>query len=85
VSYRISRLSPLTSTRVKFAVPLSTAPDDFRNVQLLRSWFEYDSQLDMSSPRRGIDWNVILGLLLMAGISGGFWTSAAWLVARFWK
>jgi hypothetical protein len=85
VSYRISQLSPLTSTTVRLAVPLSTAPDDFRNVYLLRSWLEYDSAVDELGSRRDVRWYKVFGLLVMAGISVSFWTGVAWLIAYFLK
>ncbi len=89
--------SSQTSTNLRLAVqgPGSTLPENFQNTQFLRSWFEYDSseygsfaydsEVSKTSPRAGTDWNLIFGILLVIGMSVGFWASAAWLVARFWK
>jgi hypothetical protein len=83
--------SPRTSTNMKLAVqgPWSTLPETLQNAQVLRSWFEYDSleyDSEMSQAKRpGLNWHLILGFVLVSGMSVGFWTGAACLVAQFWK
>lgn len=81
-----------TSTNMRLAVqgPWSTPPEAFQNAQFLRSWFEYDSSeydsgMSKTSSRAVINWNLILGILLVIGTSVGFWAGSAWLVARYWK
>ncbi len=79
-----------TNTRLAVQVLWSAPPEGFQNAQFLRSWFEYDSSeydsgVSKTSPRTGFNWNVILGLLLVIGMSVGFWAGMAWLVARYWK
>jgi hypothetical protein len=95
VSYRISQLSPLASTsiRITFHSPWrddpwgenawSECPKSLRNVQFLRSWLEYDSEIEEPGSRRGIHWYKVFGLLLIAGICVSFWTGVAWLVMHF--
>jgi hypothetical protein len=84
--------SPQTSTNLRLAVhgPWSAPPTGFQNTQLLRSWFEYDSfendsEVSKIGPRPGLNWQLIFGILLVLGMSLGFWAGAAWLAARFWR
>jgi hypothetical protein len=65
--------------------PWSIPPESFQNTQFLRSWFEYDSEMRKTRPHSGVNWQLIFGILLLLGISVGFWAGAAWLVARYWK
>ncbi|MFZ0805464.1 MAG: hypothetical protein WAN03_04745 [Candidatus Sulfotelmatobacter sp.] len=86
MSYRISQLSPQTSTRKTNIRVLiddgSAAPASRGNMQWLRSWFEYDSRT--SEPRGGkrLNWNALLGLGLMLGISSAFWTAIGLMISR---
>jgi len=85
---RVFRLSPLASTRgtsVERASqsPSSTAPDSSAGIQFLRSWFEYDAKLDEPAPRSRINWNAVLGIVLVGGISATFWAGVGWMVAAF--
>lgn len=97
MSYRTSQLSFKANTRVKFTVQnpavqnaWSGRPDNFHNVQFLRSWFEYDSleydsAAEESGKHRGINWNAVLGLLLVIGASAGLWTGMGWFFSHFGK
>jgi hypothetical protein len=88
MSYRVSQLSPLTSTegthmRIAIQGHLSD-PLDLSNATFLRSWLVYDSRED-DEPAFRLNWNVALGMLLVTGISAGFWTGVGLLVAQVWK
>lgn len=89
MSYRISQLSPQTSTHgtMKFAVygPWNSPPPSLQNMQFWRSWLELDSEDDQKAGPGQVRWNAILGLALMIGISAGFWTGMGFLVAHLWK
>ncbi len=88
MSYKISQLSPHStnakSLRVVIETPSTDPPQGFRNMQFWRSWLEYDSkQPNQESSRSRLNWNVVLGLAAVVGISAGFWTGVGLLIARF--
>jgi hypothetical protein len=57
----------------------------FPDIHFLRTWLEYDSQVEKSGSRRGINWYAILGFMLVAGVSAGFWTGIGLIVNHLWK
>jgi hypothetical protein len=66
---------------------LWSTSEKFRDMQFLRSWFELDPEVDQVRPRLGlngsnVNWNAVMGLAVMAGISVGFWTGVGLLIAR---
>ncbi|HTW58210.1 MAG TPA: hypothetical protein VMD99_08770 [Terriglobales bacterium] len=77
-------LSPTngSSIRVVITSAPSASPENFRQVQVWRSWLEYRSR---AQARPRFNWNALLGLLITAGISAGFWTAIGVTVAHFWK
>ena len=90
MSYRISQLSPQTSThgmnmRIAVRGPWSDPPEGLRNMQFWRSWLELDSEEDEKTGQGRVRWNAILGLALMVGISAGFWAGVGFLVAHLGK
>jgi hypothetical protein len=89
MSNRAAQLSPQASTRGAgdwFAVQGSRSPRaSIRDIRFLRSWLEYDSQVNAARPRKGINWNAVLGVLVIVGVSAGFWTILGLIVAHFWK
>jgi hypothetical protein len=87
VSYRWTELSPQTSTnglnlRMVVHGPWSASPEKFRDMQFLRSWLEFDSELDDTRPRARVNWNAVLGLMVVVGVSAGFWTGVGFLIAN---
>lgn len=86
MSYRFSQLSPQstqgTSARIAVYGPWSTPPESFREVQFWRSWLEFDSEVDEARSQSRVNWNAVLGLVLVVGISAAFWTGAGLLIAR---
>lgn len=90
MSYKISQLSPQSSThgtnlRLLIKNGSMVAHRDSRNIQWLRSWFEYDSQLAARRQSNGLNWNVILGLGLMIGVSSAVWTVVGLTLSRLVK
>ena len=88
MSYKVFQLSPLTSTEgthMRMAVQGHwNDPLDLSNATFLRSWLVYDSGED-DEPAFRLNWNVALGMLLVTGISAGFWTGVGLMVAQVWK
>ena len=88
MSYKVLQLSPLTSTEVthmRMAVQGHwNDAVDLSNATFLRSWMVYDSGED-DEPAFRLNWNVALGMLLVTGISAGFWTGVGLMVAEVWK
>jgi len=90
MSYRISQLSPQTSTsgtsiRVLLGDETTVRPEGLKNMQLLRSWFEYDSQATKAKSGKRFNWNAVVGLGVMAVVSAGFWAGIALLASRILK
>jgi hypothetical protein len=85
LSFNFSWLSPQKSTngvdvRTRIQDPCGASPESFRDVQLLRTWLEYDSDAGETGAGR-LNWTAVLGLMLVVGISAGFWTGAV-LIAQ---
>jgi len=85
MNYRVFRLSPLASTRGASVSavegPSSSLPEGPSQTEFLRCWFEYDSQFDEPVPSGRINWNAVLGIVLVVGISAGFWAGVGWMVS----
>jgi len=85
MSYRISQLSPQTSTGGSLRVVVShdgNKLESSRNIQFLRSWFEYDSQSLRAKSGKRLNWNAVWGLGIMIGVSASFWSGVALFVSR---
>src|SRR5579862_1907111 len=65
--------------------PWSVVPAGLRDMHFLRTWLEYDSQVDKAPSGKGMNWYAVLGLMLVVGVSAGFWTSVGLIVTHFWK
>jgi hypothetical protein len=65
--------------------PWCAPPVSLRDMHFLRTWFEYDSELSEAEPSKGINWNVIFGMVLVIGVSAGFWTGVGLVATRFLK
>jgi hypothetical protein len=72
---------------MKFGVrsPWSATSGALRDARFLRTWFEYDSEMQEARPQKGINWSVILGMAVVITVSAGFWTGVGLLTARLWK
>ena len=61
-------------------------PDaDLEDMKFLRSWLVYDSDIQIGLARGRLDWNVIAGIALAAGISASVWAGVGLIIARAWK
>jgi len=90
MSYRLTQLSPRISTRginVKITVPSpwSEPQGSSSEAEFLRSWLEYDSDLDLDDADRGFSWGTVSGLALAVGVSASFWVGLGWMVSRIWR
>jgi len=88
MNYRLFRLSPpastcATSERSTVQPPRITSAENSSGIQFLQSWFEHDAKLDEPAPRGSINWNAVLGIVLVGGISASFWAGVGWMVATF--
>jgi hypothetical protein len=72
---------------LRFAVqnPGHAPHSNLQDLHFLRSWLEYDSDIDDALPRRGINWYPVFGMLLVVAVSAGFWAGIGLMVTRFWK
>lgn len=87
MSYRITQLSPQTSTRVsniRVSAREDLPPERMKSMQFLRSWFEYDFRA-ASTSRKHLNWNAVLGMGLMFGVSAVFWTAVGVMIDRLVK
>lgn len=79
MSYRVMQLSPLStrSTQVKILIegPWSAPFVDSADARFLRSWMVYDSGAGdgRDASAEGFNWNALLGLVVVVGISASFW------------
>jgi hypothetical protein len=55
----------------------------WETTKFYRSWVVYDS--DMAPKNTGINWNMVLGLVLALAVSIGCWAGAGILIARLLK
>lgn len=89
--YRLSQLSPQTNRsamRVVVTRPGSASSlENFRNIEVWRSWIEFDSEVqnEEKRSRSRVNWNAVLGLAVTLGISAAFWTGVGILVVQIWK
>ena len=95
MSYGISQLSPHASThgtRLKIVArgADTTVRQSFQRIQLLQQvepgFFESDFVEPDWAAEVGVEertrWSVLLGAVIVVGISGGFWTGVGLIVAR---
>jgi hypothetical protein len=73
-----------SSRKIEVHAPWQS-PGNSPEVPLLRSWFEGDSGADATRVQGRINWNTLMGLALVLGVSTGFWTGVGLLIARLWK
>jgi hypothetical protein len=88
MNYRM-QLSPISgirpSTDVYGSQPPETPPANLDDAKFVRSWLVYDSDLDVDCPPGHVNWSMVLGLVVAAVVSGGFWIVAGVMIARYWK
>ena len=79
MSYKEMQLSPLStrSTQVKILIegPWSAPLAQSADARFLRSWMVYDSGVGggTDAATAGFNWNALLGLVVVVGVSAGFW------------
>jgi len=54
-------------------------------MHVLRRWIEYDSDVAKPGIRQRANWDTILGVALIVGISVIFWVGVGLLVVHFLK
>ncbi len=79
MSYKEMQLSPLSTgnAQVKILIegPWSAPLAQSDDARFLRSWMVYDSGVGggTDAARAGFDWNALLGLTVVVGVSASFW------------
>jgi hypothetical protein len=71
------QLSPISGTRDSHSRLPFTSREDAR---FFRSWLVYDSDLDATRSRGRLNWNMVVGVGLMAVVSAGGWYGFASLL-----
>lgn len=80
MSEKVSKLFPVARTNNAELATAPPLPENSPESNFLRAWFEYDC--DPSNPQRRHRWGTLMGLVMVVGISGGFWTGIGFLIAR---
>ena len=89
MNYRL-QFSPISGTREsQIDLPSrerwESAPTNWEDATLFRSWLVYDSDVEPNRTRGRINWNVVLGLALAVVVSVSFWAGVGRMIARVWK
>jgi len=86
MSYKSSQLSPLSTRganlRISIQGPWSSLPLSYTEAEFFGSSAIYDRQLDAPRP---INRYVILGMVLVLGISASFWAGVGLAIAQLWN
>lgn len=84
MNLRVIEFPPKKSTGMNLAAPGAgnVVPQNFGDVQFMRTWFEFDPGAYGPDARRGTNWYAMLGILLTLGVSFGFWAGLGWLITR---
>lgn len=80
MSKKASKLFPVARTNDAELAKAPPLPVSSPETNFLRAWFEYDSGL--GNPEHRHRWGTLLGVVMVVGISGGFWTGVGLLIAR---
>jgi hypothetical protein len=90
MSYRVMQLSPLSTrtAQVKILIegPWSAPLMDSADARFLRSWMVYDSGVGGGdAATSGLNWNAILGLVVVVGVCASFWTGVGVTISHLLK
>jgi hypothetical protein len=77
------QLSPKLHPHLGFDIKRTTIR--WEDAKFFRSWLVYDSNLELSRPKGGVNWSVIVGLIMMAAVSASGWYGIALLVRHLIK
>jgi hypothetical protein len=90
MNYKL-QFSPISSTgeshvsgplQERWGTPFS----NWEDAKFFRSWLVFDSfDLEIARNRGRFNWNLLLGMVLVLGISVSFWTGVGVMVALLWK
>lgn len=82
---RVTELSPQTSTRGALADRRSPSAGVCRDLHVVSSWHNDDLPVDLTIDRGTVNWTAVLGLGLVIGVSGGFWTAVVLMAKHIWR
>jgi len=71
--------------KVVVCAPEGAPGGNLRKMRFARSWIEYDFQVEKPGTRGRANWDIIWGIVLVLGISAGFWAGVGLLVRHYWK
>jgi hypothetical protein len=77
------QLSPISRGSGHWPAGFSAKQDSlisWENARFFRSWLVYDSGLESSRTRGRINWNIVMGLIIMAAVSASGWYGVSVLV-----
>jgi|HubBroStandDraft_6_1064221.scaffolds.fasta_scaffold363218_2 hypothetical protein len=58
---------------------------NFEKMHVLRRWIEYDSQVEEPAVPQHANWDTIMGVALIVGVSVAFWGGVGLLVVHLLK
>lgn len=81
------QLSPknIATTRTRISIGHALSSPDLDDAEFLRYWHVYDSELGRANRSLRMNWNAVLGVGIVVGVSAGFWLGVALAVAHFVK
>jgi hypothetical protein len=87
---QLRQLSPLSvghlsQLRASFDEWRAGLPECSEDVNLFRSWFLYDSGLELLGVAPRTNWNAVMGIVLASVVSAGFWTGLGLTVVQLYK
>ena len=86
MSYRASQLSPQGTNadclRVVVQNPPKDSADGRLDMQFWRSWLELQSEESNEKGSTRLNWNALVGLTVVVGVSACFWAGIGLLIAR---
>jgi hypothetical protein len=85
MNYKV-QLSPISSSfqlHAHSGFDLKPTTIQWEDARFFRSWLVYDSALQRSRSRGSLNWNAVLGLVIVAVVSGGGWYGLTFALRHF--
>ena len=74
---------PSPEARSRSVKVTARGPSPEASALQLQSGFESDFHFDSPETGRGFNWGKALGVAIVVGVSGAFWTGVGFLIAHF--
>lgn len=91
MGYKVLQRSPLctreTHPKILIKRPGNNPPMNSGDVTLWRWWAVYDSAVDVGhdAAEAGLNWNALLGLAVVVGVSASFWAGLGITLSHLMK